>query len=303
MKKVFIIILNWNGWRMTLDCLDSLEKVMCDGFSLEVVVVDNGSTDDSVQKIKDTDQKLKIIENQTNLGFCEGNNVGIKYALSHGADYLCLLNNDTRVDPDFLVELVKTAESGKEIGVVGGKIYFEKGYEFHKDKYSKEELGKVIWYAGGKIDWKNIYASHRGVDEVDIGQYDIQSETDYVNGCLMLVKKEVFEKIGQFDPRYFLYFEDVDLSVKAKKAGFKLVFCPKAKIWHLNSGSSGSGSGLHDYFTTRNRMFFGMKFASLRAKAALVSESLKLLSTGREWQKTGIKDFYLRKFGKGSWRG
>lgn len=284
---------------MTLDCLKSLEKIKCEDFSLEIIVVDNGSNDDSVEKIKEG--KIHLIENQKNLGFAEGNNVGIKYALENGADFVCLLNNDTRVDPDFLTELIKTAQSDEKIGLVGGKIYFEKGFEFHKARYKPEEEGKVMWYAGGLIDWSNVYTTHRGIDEVDCGQYDKLGETDYVNGCLALIKKEVFEKTGLFDKRYFLYFEDADLSVRAKNAGFKLFYCPSSKIWHLNSGSSGSGSGLHDYFTTRNRMIFGMKFAPFRSKVALVKESFKLITKGRPWQKVGIKDFYLKKFRQGSW--
>lgn len=283
-----------------MDCLDSLSRAKCGNFELNIVVVDNGSTDESVKKIQNCNSKFKVIENKTNTGFCEGNNVGIKYALNNGADYICLLNNDTRVDPDFLIELVKTAESDEKIGIVGGKIYFEKGYEFHKERYSESEKGKVIWYAGGLIDWQNVYTTHRGIDEVDNGQYETNIETEYVNGCLALIKREVFDKIGFFDKRYFLYFEDADLSIRIKRGEYKQMFCPKSTIWHLNSGSSGSGSGLHDYFTTRNRMIFGMKYAPLRSKIALLRESLKLLKSGRQWQKQGIKDFYLRKFGKGS---
>lgn len=301
MKKVFLVILNWNGWKMTLDCLKSLEDIKKDNFSIEVIVVDNGSTDDSVEKIREEESKIKIIENKENLGFAEGNNVGIRYALENGADYVCLLNNDTRVDPSFLVELVKTVQSDEKIGLIGGKIYFEKGYEFFKDKYTDSQKGKVIWYAGGLIDWNNVYASHRGVDEVDTGQYDQTVETEYLNGCLMLGTREMFQKVGLFDKRYFLYFEDAEFSLRAKKAGFKVIFCPKAKIWHLNSGSSGSGSSLHDYFIIRNRLIFGMKYASIRSKIALLRESIELLKNGREWQKTGIKDFYLRRYGKGSW--
>jgi len=306
MKKISLIILNWNGWKMTLDCLASLMKIKIDNFILEIVIVDNGSSDESVEtikryKIQNTKYDIHLIENRQNLGFAEGNNVAIRYALENGADYICLLNNDTRVDPRFLTELVKTAQSDEKIGLVGGKIYFEKGYEFHKERYKDEEKGKVIWYAGGLIDWNNVYTTHRGVDEVDGGQYDSLGETDHINGCLVLAKKEVFGKIGFFDKKYYLYFEDADLSVRAKKAGFKLFYCPASKIWHLNSGSSASGSGLHDYFTTRNRMLFGMKYAPFRSKLALVKESLRLIKTGRQWQKAGVKDFYLARFGKGSW--
>jgi len=311
-SKVFLIILNWNGRKMTLDCLESLVSgIKYPVLSMEIVIVDNGSTDDSVLKIENfnienslkiKNFKLKIIKKPKNLGFAEGNNVGIKYALENGADYICLLNNDTRVDPDFLTELINTAESDEKIGIVGGKIYFEKGYEFHKERYKKEDLGKVIWYAGGVIDWKNIYASHRGLDEVDEGQFEAVIDTDYVNGCLLLAKREVFEKIGVFNAGYYMYFEDVDLSLRAKKAGFKLKYCPKSHIWHLIAGSSGIGSGLNDYFTTRNRLLFGMKYAPFRSKGALLKESFRMLKNGRPWQRAGVRDFYLGRFGKGSWK-
>lgn len=333
MKKVFLIVLNWNGGEMTLNCLKSLEKVKCDNFILEVIVVDNGSTDESVGKIKNyieeyslkfvsgtgrqvkkeeihvppirdnsCTQSIRLLENRVNLGYAEGNNVGIRYALENNADYVCLLNNDTRVSSDFLLELIEVAESDERIGVVGGKIYFEKGYEFHQDRYKKEELGKVIWYAGGEIDWSNVYAKHRGMDKVDEGQFDEVIETGFVNGCLMLIKSEVIKKVGLFDPNYFLYFEENDFCQRARKEGFKLFYTPKSFIWHLNAGSSAPGSGLHDYFLTRNRLLFGMKWAPLKSKIALIKESLKLLKNGREWQRIGVRDFYLGKFGKGSWR-
>jgi GT2 family glycosyltransferase len=313
MKKISLIILNWNGYKMTLNCLESISKAAVDGFALEILVVDNGSTDESVERIKElivrgiADFKkkkvvVKLIENAENLGFVGGNNVGIRHALENRADYICLLNNDTRVAPEFLVELLKVAEKDPQNGVVGGKIYFEKGYEFHKDRYGQKDLGKVIWYAGGLNDWQNVYGSHRGVDEVDRGQFDSVSETDFVTGCLMLVRKEVFEKAGLIDERYYLYNEDNDFSQRAKKAGFKLVYAPKAVIWHINAGSSRSGSNLQDYFMTRNRLLFGFLWAPVRSRIALLRESLKHLFFGRQWQKIGVRDFYLRKLGKGSWK-
>jgi len=308
MKKVFLILLNWNSAKTTVNCLESLKKINLGNFELEMVVADNGSTDGSQKVLRSTIAKelgqgftFTLIENKKNLGFAEGNNVGIRYALEKEADYVCLLNNDTRVSADFLLQLVKVAEKDDQIGIVGGKIYFEKGCEFHKDRYKKEELGKVIWYAGGKIDWKNVYPIHVGVDEVDVGQYDQQKETEYVNGCLMLIKKEVFNKIGLLDSKYFAYFEENDFCQKAKKAGFKLIYTPKSIIWHLNASSSAPGSFLHDYFLTRNRLLFGVRWAPLRSKAALIKESLRLLFTGRKWQKIGIRDFYLGKLGEGSW--
>ncbi|MGI5826715.1 MAG: glycosyltransferase family 2 protein, partial [Patescibacteria group bacterium] len=296
-------------YKMTLNCLESISKVRIKDFDLEVVVVDNGSTDGSVREIQNSKFKIqndkfkfKIIENKENLGFVGGNNVGIEYALKNGADYVCLLNNDTRADPDFLIQLFKVAEEDPQNGVVGGKIYFEKGYEFHKDRYDKKDLGKVIWYAGGVVDWQNVYGSHRGVDEVDQGQFDSLCETGFVTGCLMFIRNEVFEKIGLIDERYYLYNEDNDFSQKAKKAGFKLMYSPKAIIWHINAGSSSSGSNLQEYFMTRNRLLFGFLWAPMRSKIALFRESFKLLLFGRPWQKIGVRDFYLGKLGKGSWK-
>lgn len=301
MKKIFLVMINWNGGEMTGSSLKSLAKAKTNGFCLETVLVDNGSADGSLEKIEKNFSKIKIIKEKENLGFAEGNNVGIRYALANGADYICLLNNDTRVSPDFLIELVKAAESQTEIGIVGGKIYFEKGYEFHQEEYKKADLGKVLWYAGGKIDWDNVYASHLGMNEIDKGQYDQTIETEYVNGCLMLIKKKVFASIGLLDPRYFLYFEENDFCQRAKKAGYKLYYAPRAVIWHLNAGSSGPGSDLHDYFLTRNRLLFGMSWAPLRSKIALLKESWRMFKNGRKWQKIAVKNFYLGRFGKGSW--
>jgi hypothetical protein len=302
MPKVFVSIVNYNGKDITASCLKSLDKISVKDFELNVVVVDNGS--EEVFETKEIYKNFKptIIRSNQNLGFSGGQNSGIKYALKNGADYVVILNNDVLLSEDFIVELLKTFVEKKDCGLVSPKIYFAKGHEFHKDKYSESELGKVIWYAGGKIDWKNLLASHRGVDEVDMGQYENLEGTDFASGCCEMIKKEVFERTGLFDERYFLYYEDNDLSQRAKKYGFKIYYQPKAMLWHLNAGSTGgSGSLLQDYFITRNRLLFGYKFAPLRTKIALVKESLKIIFSGRALQKKGVLDFYLGRFEKGSY--
>ncbi|KKQ34533.1 MAG: putative glycosyltransferase [Microgenomates group bacterium GW2011_GWA2_37_6] len=165
-------------------------------------------------------------------------------------------------------------------------------------------MGKVIWYAGGAIDWENVIGNHKGLDEVDKGQFDEDGETKMATGCCFLVKKEVLEKVGLYDDRYFLYFEDADFSERVKKAGFKIFYAPKSIIWHKNAQSSGgSGSSLQDYFTTRNRLIFGYTYAPMRTKIALFRQSLNLILKGRPWQRRGIIDFYLGRLGKGSYRG
>ncbi|MBI4058843.1 glycosyltransferase family 2 protein [Candidatus Microgenomates bacterium] len=300
MKKVAIVILNWNGKRDTMQCLESIEKLSIINYQLSIYVVDNGSKDGLVEELKVQSAKCKIIENKENLGYAEGNNVGIRAALEDEADYVMILNNDTVVDKNLAIQLIKTIEKYPVAGIVSPKIYFANGFEFHKSRYKKDELGKVIWYAGGLIDWKNVLLSHQGVDEVDKGQYNETSEIDYATGACLFVNKEVFNKIGFFDKNYFLYLEDADFCQRAKQAGFKIIYNPKAILWHKVAQSSGIGSSLNDYYITRNRLLFAARYANMRAKFALLRESIRLLFNGRKWQKRGVIDYYLGNLGKGS---
>jgi hypothetical protein len=140
------------------------------------------------------------------------------------------------------------------------------------------------------------------VDEVDHQQYEKVEETEIATGCCMLIRKEVFRKVGLFEDKYFLYYEDSDLCMRVKRKGFKILYVPSSIIWHKNAGSAGgSGSQLQDYYITRNRLLFGSKFAPIRSKIALFKESLRLLFSGRRWQKQGVVDFYLGRLGKGNY--
>jgi len=310
MKHVVVSLLNYNGKKNTLDCLESLKNVKRDNFKLTIVVVDNASTDGSLKEIQNAkfkmqnhNLKVEIIGNKMNLGFSGGHNVTIRYGLENEADYVLILNNDTYVDENFLEELLKVAEEDSKIGILIPKIYFAPGFEYHKDRYSKNEIGKVFWYAGGKMDWANVVGHHRGVDEVDEGQFDKTEETELATGCCMLIKKEVFKNVGLFDDKYFLYYEDSDLSIRAKSKGFKIVYVPNSIIWHKNARSAGgSGSKLQDYYITRSRLLFGFRYAPIRSKFALFRESLGILFRGRQWQKKGVLDFYKGTLGKGSFK-
>jgi len=307
---VSIVILNWNRKQDTLNCLKSLIDIK-KYFELEVIIIDNYSKDGSLKDIrwylknspfKKNNIQTVLIRNKANLGFCGGNNVGIRHALNHQADYILLLNNDTYVDRKFLINLIMASEKHSKAGILSPKIYFAPGFEFKKQTYDKKDLGKVIWYAGGEIDWNNVYGFNHGVDQVDGGQFDKIVETDFATGACMLIKREVLEEIGLLDEKYFMYFEDNDLGMRAKRKGWRVLFVPDAVIWHKVSQSSKIGGPLNDYYITRNRLIFGMKYASLRTKYALVRESLRMLKIGREWQKKAVLDFYLCRFGKGSWK-
>jgi GT2 family glycosyltransferase len=306
--KVSIIILNWNRKKDTVECLESISNLRFSDCELEIIVVDNHSKDGSQKAVEKAFKELekngfscKQIENKENLGFAAGNNVGMRYALDNGADYLLILNNDTEVDKELINKLLMVAKKHPKAGAIAPKIYFAKGFEFH-DRYKKSELGKVIWFAGGDIDWDNVYGTNHGVDEVDKGQFNKTREIDFATGACMFLKSKALKEVGLFDEKFFMYLEDADLSQRLKKKGWKVLYTPKTKIWHKVAQSSGIGSDLNDYFISRNRMLFGMYFAPMRTKAALIRESFKLLIKGRKWQKTGIMDFYLGRFKRGSWK-
>lgn len=303
MKKVAVVTLNFNTADDTIALLHSLRHVKTDGFTFETIIVDNGS-----KEIFKIPEKLKsdstiLIRSDINTGFSGGNNIGMKEALKRGADYVLIVNNDTEMDKNLIVNLLKVIDSDPEIGVTTPKIYFAKGHEFHKDRYKPQDLGKVFWFAGGHTDWANVTSIHRGVDEIDHGQYDKTEQITFASGCCMLFKREVLEKVGLFDDRFFLYYEDADLNERIQRAGYKIYYVPSAVLIHINaasSGGAGNGNVLQDYFITRNKMLFGMKYAPFRTKIALIRESLRLLKNGRPFQKLAIKDYYWHKFNKGT---
>jgi len=273
---IAVILVNWNGKDDTIRCLESLQKINLMGNTLSIIVVDNGSTNDSVSAIKKSFPSISMIAAGKNLGFTGGNNVGIQKALAIGADLIWLLNNDTLVDKNVLS--FTSAFNDPLVGACGSKIYFAHGREFHHDRYKESERGRVFWYAGGLVDWNNLYASHRGVDEVDHGQYDRIIETPFITGCSIIVRSEVIKKVGMLDDRYYLYLEDLDWSIRIQKAGWKTMYVPSSMVWHVNAGSSGRpGNPVHEYYLTRNRLFLGMRYASMRTKFALIRVAFRFL--------------------------
>ena len=290
--KVAIITINYNGKQDTIGLLKSLRFLRRGKLEIKTVVVDNGSADGSVSGIHKQFPEVDILQTGKNLGYAGGYNKGIEYGQIWGADFYLLINNDTLIkDANLLEELIKTLKD--DVGLVSPKIYFARGFEFHKDKYNKEDLGKVIWYAGGKFDWDNIGNVHYGLDEVDHGQYDGIAETEIFSGACVLIKKEVLEKVGGFDEKYFLYFEDSDLAKRAQEVGFKIYYNGQTAIYHKVSQSTGIGSNLTDYYHTRNRLIFGMKYAHWRTKLALLREAGWLFLFGRKAQRQAILDYYL----------
>lgn len=299
--KIAFITVNFHSDDDTFMVVSQLEdNILPPGIELITYVVDN-SQSEALKKGLHKFPHAVYLESPGNVGFAMGNNIGFRRAIADDVDIIGLINNDTIVPKDFILKVISSPITDNKVGVVGGLIYFAKGYEF-EDKYKKDELGKVIWYAGGQYDWDNVYASHIGVNDVDRGQYDKIKDTDFITGCLFITKLDILKKVGLFDERYCLYFEDSDLGLRIKKAGFRLLIDPSIKIWHKVAQSSGIGSPLNDYFLTRNRLLFGMDYASARTKFALLREAVKKLFVGTPAQKTAVKDFFLRRFGWGTWK-
>jgi GT2 family glycosyltransferase len=300
MQSLIVSILHYNNPKDTVGCLDSLTKSNLPGISLKTFVLDNGSSEELELDTTQYEKiNLSLIRVEKNYGFTGGHNLIYEKTQNTGYDFFLLLNNDSILQKDCIKELVYNAEKQKADACVP-KIYFTKGREYHKDRYNTDESGRVLWYAGGEIDWLTVMSNHVGLDEVDKGLYDEIVDASFATGACLLLRKSMLEKVGLFDEKYFLYFEDADLCVKILKKKGIVKYIPSAVLWHSNAGSSGSGSSLHDYYLTRNRMLFGMRYAPVWTKVHLVKESLRLIREGRYWQKKGIRDYYLGKFGKGS---
>ena len=249
--RVNIIVLNWNSYNVTRDCLLSLQKL--DYTNHEVVVVDNGSADSSGLKLAEDFPEVRLIQNERNLGFSGGCNVGIRDALSRGTDYVLLLNNDTVAAPALLRELVRISDSSPQVGMVNPKIYFF-------------DPADRIWYAGGvyKPGWS--FSKHIGVHKRDDGSYDQTHEVSFVTGCALLVKAEVVRRVGLLDEMFFLSFEDLDWCVRALHAGFKALYVPAGVVWHKDAHDTTSNLGKagKDFHSTRSSVLFARKHLSAK---------------------------------------
>lgn len=211
--KLGVVVLNWNGKDVTPHCLDSLLRSSCP--PEQIVVVDNASTDGSPDLIRGRYPQTVVIRNDSNLGFAEGNNVGLRYLLEHAFDLILVLNNDTIVDPDCLRELKRVAEA-EPAAAYGATIY---------------ELSAPgrIWYGGGSISPLTLDARHETAPAV------IDSTprpTDFITGCCLMLRSDALRNIGLFDKDFFAYYEDVDWALRAKASGERLLHVPSATVRH-----------------------------------------------------------------------
>jgi GT2 family glycosyltransferase len=184
------------------------------------------------------------------------------------------MNNDVLFQSDFVDEILLSM-AAHHGSLIGGKIYYAPGYEFHKDRYDKKDVGKVIWYAGGKVDWAHALTYHVGVDVVDQGQFDLELRTEFITGCLMCFDKQVIDTIGYWDEKYFMYYEDADYCERAKLKNIDLIYNPSIRLWHKNAQStSGSGSEFHIKTQEKARVRYALKYAPLRTRFHIIKNYL-----------------------------
>jgi hypothetical protein len=242
---VWILLVNWNGRLDTLACLASLRKIEYQ--PRHILVIDNASTDGSVEAIRQQFPEVEVLANPRNERFARANNQGMQMALQAGAELVLLLNNDTEVAPDFLDHLVQAIHSRNDVGMVAPQIYY------HHDP-------NLIWFAGGKVNLWTGRVWHRGLRQIDAAEkFNDLEAVDYLTGCAILAKRACIEKIGMLDESYFMYAEDADWCWRARLAGFVCLFQPAAKIWHKVSASAGGASKV--YHKVRGNFLFFKRYA------------------------------------------
>lgn len=294
---VFIIVLSWNGKEDTLECLSSLHKLDYPNF--ETVVVDNGSSDGSDEAVQVLFPSVRLIQTGKNLGYAGGNNVGIRFAMSRGADYVWLLNNDTTVDSQALAALVETAEANHDIAFVGSKVFL-----YHQPN--------LFWCVGGIINlaaggWTDVV----GMNQEDKGQFDGITDINYVAGCSLLARTAAISEIGLLPEEYFLYFEETDWNVAAQRKGYRTVLAPASVVWHKYE-DTGTYNERFIYYSFRNRIHIVRKYEHRHVlKALKVNLNFLKIYIVRSPQKAWLLSFiallahidalFLR-HGKAKWR-
>lgn len=240
---VTAIVLNWNKATDTLACLRSLDEQTYP--NCEALVVDNGSQDGSVARVRRRFPQVTVLELAENLGYAGGNNRGIEYALRQGCEYVWLLNDDTTVAPDALQALMAEAQASPGVGFFGPMVYM------------LDDPHRILSAGGVFADrWQ---PQHRGIGQLDQGQLAGTSEVDYLSGCALLVSRKAIEALGMLDEDFFAYYEDVDWCYRAKQAGFGVLFVPKARVWHPDTTRRDVNSPLVTYYMSRNHLLFAQK--------------------------------------------
>lgn len=277
-----IVVLNWNGFGETVECLESIDRARLPG--VEVLVVDNGSSDGSRALLESRFPKLPLISTGENLGYAGGNNVGIRYWLDRGKDSVVLINNDITVEAGFLAPLFAALDADPELGLVGPLI-------LRQDEPNKIEC------AGLDVGMMTGLTRLKGLGEVDVGQFDGVRIVEHPMGACLLVRRAVFDRIGLLDESFFMYSEEVEFAQRAAGAGFRSAVVGDSKVLHKSRMSSNQVPGLVLYYGTRNSVLLRRRIAS--RPQWLVFAALDLLVRfPRRWfglrRQPRLRSFYMR---------
>ena len=240
--RVSCVIVNWNGWQETIACLDALRN--CSYPSLGVIVVDNGSSDDSVAKIRSAYADILLLKNERNLGFAGGNNIGIRHALSHGAEYVWLLNNDTKPEPDALSALVAKALTDQRIAAVGSVCY-----------YASDPACVEAW-GGAQVNLWIGYGKNSTTPQIDDWFHSL-------NGTSMLIARQALDDSGLLDEGFFLYWEDTEFCLRLRNNGWRIAVAPNSRVLHKVHASTQGNKIVLDRYQTES----GLRLLSLHSRA------------------------------------
>jgi GT2 family glycosyltransferase len=268
------VIVNWNGERLLDSCLEAVAGQI-EPADL-VIVVDNGSTDDSVAHLHKAWPSVEVIELGRNLGVAAGNNAGIGRALAGGANLILLLNNDATMRPDVIQQLTSALRAGgSDVWAATPKIVYRSAPD-------------TIWSAGGEMIWWKGLSKDRGTDDLDRGQFDRGELVAYANTCCLLLRAEAFARAGMMDEAYFMYFDDSDFCGRLIRAGGKIAYVPQAVVLHdVQASSKGAGQPVNHfmvYYTTRNRVRFiqhNVPGAPMKVVAHLFTITSRLVRIGQ----------------------
>lgn len=250
LQRVIAVVLNWNGLDDTVRCLESLARIQYP--ELGVIVVDNGSRTFDRGRVVGAYPQAQIIENEVNLGYCGGNNVGIKAALEADADWVWILNNDVTVDAGALQAMLDVGASRPRAAAVGGKV-------FHADRPG------ILWMTWGRVTWLQSLIGIAGQDRVDSSAYDGQRSVAWLPGCSLMMRANALRVVGFFDENFFAYHEDVDWAARARALGWELWYTSAACVDHRVNASSGGAAeygGFRKYLSARNSVLYARRHGS-----------------------------------------
>lgn len=247
-RGLWAVTVNWNRGEDTVECLRSLLDCGVEA----LVVVDNGSTDDSVSLISREVPGARLLEMGENLGYVKGMNAGLVKAMEEGAELLLLINNDAVAGPGMTDLLLQGMRGHPQAGIAGPTILY------HSDE--------KVWFAGGQLNRTWGYSTHPFMDEPP-PEGQKSRMVDFITGCVMMVRREVLEEVGLLDPRYFMYMEDLDLCLRARRSGYQCWYIPEAIAYHKVSSSSGVGGSnimtpLRSYYYARNMLLLVHRMGS-----------------------------------------